>query len=461
MNQNDPRIRLITMALDGETTPTDRKRLRRLLRSDPELLSYYQKLRNDKRLLASLAVPILPIDFSRSVADALKGQDTKEIGRQNQATLVNLTGCVSRIPWPTVLAISVSWLIGFVIFSKWLSWAGTQTEESLSDMAVNGSDQGRAIRENQNFNVSRQVVTGSPKDSVDEIPEEKWADWLLPYSATTEGDLIGKSYHEAKFNDNEAILSGQGSVSQHPVHEILGAPALPSRELEELSLKLPRIVPWNDLGVLSGAFNSMKDKSGTIQLDLPAVEPGHAVDVLIGVLKAQKKGVVVDGLALDRLRRGNIRANYIVVLEDIDLKQLEFILGELKNSDGKRAPSKSAQLAPSLIVSVPESVRKQLKSMTGWDFGTDVPVKNLRPGASKDLEEETTQQAIKAIESGANSRTVGNSRPILPTALVVAYSPYYPAVKTQPQSVEVRRFVEIRQAATKPGLARAILVFRN
>ena len=460
MNQNDPRMRLITSALDGEISPTDRKRLRRLLRSDPEALSHYQNLRKDKRVLATLAVPVLPVDFSKSVAHALRTISHKQIARQGPISIVSPNSGKPRIQWPGVLAFSVSWLIGLAILSNWLFRSGFPKESSVPVFAVNGSDQGPDILEKQKPNNNWQVVSGLPKDSEGGIPEEKWADWLLPYSATEE-NLVGKKYQRAEDNGNHANLSGQGSASKDSVSEILGAPARSSRELEELSLKLPHIIPWNDLGALPSAFNSMKDKSGTIQLDLPAAEPGHAVDALIGVLKAQKKGVVVDGLAMDRLRRGNIRANYIVVLEDIDLKQLEATLSELKNSDGKRSVSKSAQLASSLIVSAPETARKQLKSMTGWDFGSDVPVKSLRAGASKDLEEETAKQAIKAIESGANSRFVGNSRAILPTALVVAYSPYYPAVKTQPQSVEVRRFVEIRQAATKSGLGRAILVFRN
>lgn len=459
MNQNDPRMWLITAALDGEISPTDRKRLRRLLRSDPELLLNYQKLRKDKRSFVSLAVPVLPVDFSRTVADALKRSNPKEIAQKAPFFTMRPKVGVNRIQWYGVLAFSISWLIGLAILSSLLFRSGNPKDLPPPVFVVNDSKQEPGIRINQNSNENQQVVSELPKES-DGIPEEKWADWLLPHSAT-DGNIAENFYPRAEDPGVEAQSIGQGSAGRNRFTEILGAPALPSWELEELTLKLPRMIPWNDLGALPGAFNSMKDKSGTIQVDFPSHEPGHAVDVLIEVLKAQKKGVVVDGLAMDRLRRGNIRSNYIVVLEDIDPRQLEALLTALKNSDGKRSISKSAQLASSLIVSAPDAVRKQLKSMTGWDFGIDVPAKNPKAGVPKDLEEETTKQAIKAIESGANSRIVGNTRAMLPSALVVAFSPYYQAAKTQPQSLEVRRFVEIRQAATKSGLGRAILVFRN
>lgn len=459
MNSNDPRLRLITLALDGELSPTDRKRLRRLLRSDPESMETFRKFREDKRKLAFLSVPVLPVDFSRSVANALSGMNQKHIAQQSCVSPFVRRDEVRLMRWPSVLALSGAWLIGLVFLAGWLVGSGPHQGQSNPVVADKSSAQEPEWRGTPALGETVQVTGSLPIETGAGSSEESWFDWLAP-DAVPARHLAGNAFQPSA-ERSEFNLKGQGGGGEIPTQDLLGAPARTSRELEELSLKLPRIVPWNDLGDLPSAFQALKDKSGTIQLDLPAMEPGHAVDVLMGVLKSQKKGVVVDSLAMDRLRRGNIRAHYMVVLEEVDAGQLETILRSLKNADGKLPVSKSGQFTPSLIVSAPDSVRKQLKSMTGWDFGTDSTSKIVRAAVSKDLGEETTQQALKAIESGGGSRYSGMVPPSLPTALVVAYSPYYPAVKTQPQSVEVRRFVEVRQASTKSGPGRAIFVFRN
>ena len=460
MNPNDPRMRLITAALDGEISAAERKKLRRLFRSDPEFLASYRVFRRDKEELSSLAAPVLPVDFSRSVGQALQRLNEKEIdGQRILVPVEKKGGRTFSIQWQLALAFSVAWLLGLTFLASLLVGSGSKQKQTVPVIADSRPNHLPASTKPLASTEDQQVQNGLLDETTNANSAESWTDWLLPDHAA-DRHLLGKAISSLE-TSGQTGLEGEGIPIENPSADLLGAPSRPSRELEELSLNLPHIISWNDLGSLSGAFHNLKDKSGTIQLDLPAVEPGQAVEILLALLKAQKKGVVVDGLAMDRLRRGNIRAHYMVVLEDVDSKQLENILKELKSSDVKLSGPKSAQLGSSLVVSSPETARKQLKSMTGWDFGSDVPAKKVRAGAFKDLVEETAQQALKAIESGTSSRIAGKSQTSMPSALVVAFSPYYPAVKTQPQSVEVRRFLEIRQATVKSGLGRAILVFRN
>lgn len=460
MNTNDSLLRLMTAALDGELSTQERRRLRRLLRMDSAAMALFRKLRDDKRRLAAFPVPVLPIDFSRSVDAFLSETKLKEIASSPSCpTRVRGRGGL-RIQWMGALALGLAWVVGLAFLSTWISVQGSR-RETPAHAATQGKGNQGALDGNtgreRDKNLGPMPVEN---DLASAPPGESWKDWLSlepsPADQRADGNDSGNLA-----DSNPKASEGQGGDDASQGRAILGAPARARRELEELTLRLPHIVSWNDLGVFSSAYGQLKDHAGTIHLDIPSQEPGLTVESLLRVMKSQKRGVVVDALAGDRLRRGNVRAHYMVVLEEVNGGQLETILKALQNDTGKAPVSKSGQLSPAMIISSPETVRRQLKSMTGWDLGTETPAKGPKPAISKDLGEETTQQALKAIETGGNGRLAGIGSSSLPTVLVMAYSPYFPAVKTQPQSVEVRRFLEIRQASAKTGHGRAILVFRN
>jgi hypothetical protein len=254
--------------------------------------------------------------------------------------------------------------------------------------------------------------------------------------------------------------SGQ-SVHGNTAVPVLGAPAVRRNNLEELSLLLPASLSWNELSAVPKTVDAVIGQSGPVQIDLPSADPNRAVELLLGVLKESRRSVMVDGLAMDRVKRGNIRAHFMVLVEDVSSSQLGSILESLRKANEKQGFGKSGQFGPSLIVSSPDAMRKNLRAMVGQDLLAETFVRTSKSVIPRDLEGETAKQALQAVEGGRPSRpSTATTLPVQPTVLVLAYSPYYPAVKSQPQSAEVRKYLESR-ASGKPGAGRALLVFRG
>lgn len=455
MNADDPRMRLLTGYLDGELSLGEKKRLKRFLRSNPEAFKTFQKLRADKRALVALPMPVLPVDFGRTVQAALENRKVKEISKcpPPQGNPSAITP-IASMSWAVWIAFSVAWLAGLSFMAGWFFSPGPRVND-LAAISVNQNEvnSGNTVRKEAPPDISHPSFAN--KGGI-VSPEDEWTDWLAPETPP----------FVAKSDGTDQFLQGSSLPTQNPGKSanemgLLGAPAIRAGQLQELSLSLPKILSWNESADMKSVFKALKDSSGTVQVDIPASEPGHAIDSLIAVLKSMKRGVLIDSLAMDRLRRGQIRANFMVVIEDVDDNQLQTIINALKSADSKLPSNKSGRFGPSFVVSPPEAARKQLKSMTGWDFSPDMHNRFAKPPIVKDLGTDTAQQAIKAVEVGGNSRPAPGSASVLPSVLVMAFSPYYAAVKTQPQSVEVKRFVEIRQATTKPPAGRAILLFRG
>ncbi|MFM7538654.1 MAG: anti-sigma factor family protein [Planctomycetota bacterium] len=454
MNADDPRMRLLTGYLDGELGLAEKKKLKRFLKSNPEALKTFQKLRADKKALAALPMPVLPVDFGRTVQSALEKRKVKEISKCAPHGKSSAVTPIESMSWVAWIAFSIAWLAGLSFMAGWFFSAGTRVNE-LATISVNQDDNNseNLPRKEGTPDFSRSLIAGTGGI---ETPVDEWTDWLAPETPP----MVAKS------DMADPFLQGASLPTQNPGNPenemgLLGAPAVRAGQLKELSLNLPKILSWNELADMKQVLKALKDSSGTVQVDIPASEPGHAVDSLIAVLKSMRRGVLIDSLAMDRLRRGQIRANYMVVIEDVDDNQLKAIVDALKAADSKLSSGKSGRFGPSLVVSPPDAARKQLKSMTGWDLSLETPNRQIRPPIVKDLGTDTVQQAIKAVEVGGNFRPAPGSPSVIPSALVMVFSPYYPAVKTQPQSVEVKRFVEIRQATTKPPAGRAILLFRG
>jgi hypothetical protein len=310
---------------------------------------------------------------------------------------------------------------------------------------------------------SVQAVQGlAPELETSEFPRvvangaapDVWSNWLMPEQETRAASI----FPAEKAPQVEA--SGQ-SVHGNTAVPVLGAPAVRRNNLEELSLLLPASLSWNELSAVPKTMDAVIGQSGPVQIDLPSADPNRAVELLLGVLKESRRSVMVDGLAMDRVKRGNIRAHFMVLVEDVSSSQLGSILESLRKANEKQGFGKSGQFGPSLIVSSPDAMRKNLRAMVGQDLLAETFVRTSKSVIPRDLEGETAKQALQAVEGGRPSRpSTATTLPVQPTVLVLAYSPYYPAVKSQPQSAEVRKYLESR-ASGKPGAGRALLVFRG
>jgi anti-sigma factor RsiW len=452
MNPNDPRLKLITAGLDGELPLLARRRLKRLLRSDAEAIAMFVALRNDKKMLAGFSNPVLPVDFSRTVGLVLAQAKPQrvEISRAQKSPVRT-----RFVTWNKALALSIIWLVGLAFLAYWIIPVRGPLVELDSRIAnatprFDGSESVQAVQglapELETSEFPRVVANGAAPDV--------WSNWLMPEQETRAASI----FPAEKAPQVEA--SGQ-SVDGNTAVPVLGAPAVRRNNLEELSLLLPASLSWNELSAVPKTMDAVIGQSGPVQIDLPSADPNRAVELLLGVLKESRRSVMVDGLAMDRVKRGNIRAHFMVLVEDVSSSQLGSILESLRKANEKQGFGKSGQFGPSLIVSSPDAMRKNLRAMVGQDLLAETFVRTSKSVIPRDLEGETAKQALQAVEGGRPSRPSTATTPtVLPTVLVLAYSPYYPAVKSQPQSAEVRKYLESR-ASGKPGAGRALLVFRG
>ena len=449
MNPNDPRLKLITAGLDGELPLLARRRLKRLLRSDAEAIAMFVALRNDKKMLAGFSNPVLPVDFSRTVGLVLAQAKPQrvEISRAQKSPVRT-----RFVTWNKALALSIIWLVGLAFLAYWIIPVRGPLVELDSRIAnatprFDGSESVQGLApELETSEFPRVVANGAAPDV--------WSNWLMPEQETRAASI----FPAEKAPQVEA--SGQ-SVHGNTAVPVLGAPAVRRNNLEELSLLLPASLSWNELSAVPKTVDAVIGQSGPVQIDLPSADPNRAVELLLGVLKESRRSVMVDGLAMDRVKRGNIRAHFMVLVEDVSSSQLGSILESLRKANEKQGFGKSGQFGPSLIVSSPDAMRKNLRAMVGQDLLAETFVRTSKSVIPRDLEGETAKQALQAVEGGRPSRpSTATTLPVQPTVLVLAYSPYYPAVKSQPQSAEVRKYLESR-ATGKPGAGRALLVFRG
>lgn len=447
MNPHDPRLKLITAAVDGELPLSARRRLKRLLRSDAQALAVYEALRNDKKRLAGYATPVLPVDFSRTVGLALAIPRQVEISRP-----VNSTVQPPFMTWNKALALSLVWLVGLAFLAYHLvpvREPAVDPEISVVSVPPRSGDTelgkgGAADLESPEFPL---VVANS------RVPDS-WSEWLMPPSVPR--SPITPVVNVPPLSGTSGVLADTSTTLP-----VLGAPAGRRNSLEELSLLLPASLGWNQLAEVPHTMAAVLGGSGPIQIDLPSSDPNRAMELLLGVLKESQRGVMVDALATDRLKRGNIRAHFLVLIEDVNAVQLGSMLDLLKKANEKQGIGKSGQFGPSLVFSSPDTMRKNLKAMVGQDLLSETLLKTSKPLIPRDLEGDTAKQVVQAVEGGRPSRlAAGPGSSVQPTVLVLAYSPYYPEIKSQPQSLEVRKYLESRPAG-KVGAGRALLVFRG
>jgi hypothetical protein len=451
MSPNDPRLKLITAGLDGELPILARRRLKRLLRSDTEALAVFVALRNDKKMLAGYSNPVLPVDFSRSVGLVLAQARPQRVEISRAQTI---TVRPSLLTWNKALALSLIWLVGLAFLAYRMMPVRAPSVESETKIAstnfgVESSESGQRQRESGDLESSEfpRVITNASTPDV-------WSNWLMPQP---EARIASVSAAET----TPDIGAARQANDENQSVPVLGAPAGRRNNLEELSLLLPASLSWNELSAVPKTMAEVIGQSGPVQIDLPSADPNRAVELLLGVIKQSRRGVMVDSLAMDRVKRGNIRAHFVVLIEDVNATQLGLMLESLRNTNDKQGFGKSGQFGPSLIFSSPDAMRKNLRAMVGQDLLAESLIRTSKSVVPRDLESETAKQALQAVEGGRPTRSSTSvASQVQPTVLVLAYSPYYPAVKSQPQSAEIRKYLESRSSG-KLGAGRALLVLRG
>ncbi|MBI1913430.1 MAG: hypothetical protein HYS12_01540, partial [Planctomycetes bacterium] len=201
-------------------------------------------------------------------------------------------------------------------------------------------------------------------------------------------------------------------------------------------------------------------------LELLCREGTHAFPRVQAALKAAGVDLLVDPLALARLKNPQFRTNYFVYLEDLTADELGKVLEGLGGpADTHFDPKKPAlgQFAGSdfnvvLFRMMPEH-RKFLSLYLGVDLrqtGGKTPVP-VGVDLSRPLAEQTADPVVGALATGAARPSAGTSADKAPQRWGLAMAS---GQAHRPQSSEVKRFLEGRKPPRK-GTLQVILVLRG
>ncbi len=476
----EDQLHLLTAAIDGELTPKEARRLRRLLASSAEARALFAQMTADsgrlqtlpkiappatlqKRILAAVAV--LPPPVSQPSPTHPSRQPQRDATPVIEPATLPFPGTSRKVPRWVPVAVAASLLLGVTAGSFWF---------------FTRADRSGTLARNPH-----RPPAGTKSGAADPA----WANWLPsdnypPPSAPTprerqpdkENMAVGPGGYApntgspptADHTDSVASTIGVAPAPRPVRPDLLGHWPLPDTQFDRVDVRIPFLKSLADFNREEARTELVdeltRDLAFPYRMDLFARDPARGVEVFQAAAKANGLTLQVDATSLDRLKKRQI-TSVVIYTESFTATELAEFFGKLCGEDAKISPH-----VFDMLHAVPASSTDatDIKGILGIDPGLfkrslldnknekgDKGEKLLDP--SKPISAGTADHIVKSVSPGQgtpNAAAKGNEK----SAVLLTWAP--PAGRTPPaMSAELKQFRDKR--TTRPvNAVPAIIVIR-
>lgn len=457
---------LVVAAVDGEITSTERRKLREILKTNREARQLLREYREQSKLLSQAQSPPLPCDFAlvfRNETEFRKGGE--QASPKPSIPAKDKKASPDSFALASWVALALSLLlvlgVGYAFFAQprnhsVLTGQTTTPNESKPDQTYPSRAKPSIASSSATILPSEREPLNHPDGSLAPInpkdfkPKDSQSIAAQPKEPKPlEVASSGKELPKQPQNNvvPPASLTPKNN-STEPA--LLTAPYSDAGTLVESSISVPAWISWDKPGLeLDPKFNSK-----TLLLEIPCNDSIVVSSQLVQILKKQKKGVLVDRLAQERLAQKNIRSHFGFCLENVSQTDLEKLLVSLK-FDVENLKNKTAlpPLGKGVALFPAET---ELPPVFQFSNTMEKPVSQL-----SDL----SPNPVLKIPGKVNEATKKLLQPTLNDqgkvdALVLAQSPYYPEVRSSSSSQEISLYRKLK-TPTESQRYRVIIFVRQ
>ena len=458
---------LVVAAVDGEITSSERRKLREILKTNRQARELLREYREQAKLLSRAKSPPLPCDFAsafRNEPEIRNGNKQADIAppmivKDKKA----FRDSVALASW-VALALSLLMVlgVGYTFLSQTPNNSAFKGEtpapnQSKSDLSKPTKGKVSVASASPTSLPSEKALLTQPEGALGPINPKDFTskDMLSTNAPSKESNPIGLA-SSGKEIPKPAQGSGEPATTSTPKFNssesaLLTAPYSDAGTLVESSISVPAWISWDKPQLEP----NLKISSKTLLLEIPCNDSIVVSNQLIQILKNQKKGVLVDRLAQDRLIQKNIRSHFGFCLENVSQTDLEKLLVSLK-SDVENLKNKTAlpPLGKGVALFPAET---ELPPVFQFPHTLEKPsgqLSDLKPNPNLSKSPGKPNEGIKKL-----------LQPTLNTqgkvdALVLAQSPYYPEVRSSSASQEISLYRKLK-SSTDSQKYRVIIFIRQ
>jgi len=428
MNPANPR-ELLTAAVDGELTPTERKAAERLLRESESARALFARLKQDAARFRNLPKMSAPPDLADAVMGEIRDRGLAPI------PLPPSRNPTPRFNWPMMLPVWVSAAAVLIIISVGSFLYFSASHNYFAQQRASTTKAG-----------DQSADPGS--GPVEKGPTPK----VLPTESGRSGDSVAEKPRE---------IAPQLGPTPREVEDtrLFGRPwDVP--EIQSIDLDKIRVSHFFTLRELPGDEDAGKKllaelkKDELIRLDLFCKSTANALDLVLAGLRSKGIAAATDAFAQERLRKKQ-STELVIFTEAFTPDEVAALLTAL-GADDKKA--NGAGEFDTLVVApfLPADLN-QLTRLLGLPAVTPKPPKG-KAGVDirKPLPEGTANQVAQTLTKMGGGTSPPSAAKDSKVAVVVAYAPMNPAPAA---SKEIKQFLD-RRGERKADAKPLMLVLR-
>ncbi|MGL6075344.1 MAG: hypothetical protein ACRC8S_14405 [Fimbriiglobus sp.] len=329
----DSQLELISLAVDGELSPSEEVAFRELLAESADAVRRYQSLRTMAESLAALKPKQAPASVEAKILAGIRKKKIRPKSLEPQRT---------RPGW-VPYAIAASTLLAVMAGSFWVA---TRPTPEVTEYA-------------------RQIQL--PKITPTTQPNQDLVSVARP--AEVEREVIPAPREVVAIAQSAELAPSPRSVNSTSV---LGSGDFtPTANITALDSRLPVLLPASELAKSDAPAKFLAElKSSPARLDLFTRDTGRGTETLLAAFKKANISVIQDPITVDRLKKNPTLAFavYTDSLNSQELAQLLKTLGTV-NQDGDKP------LATAHLSTLTETDSKDLSVLLGVEMNLTKPTK--------------------------------------------------------------------------------------
>jgi hypothetical protein len=426
-------LELLTASVDGELDARQRRACARLLRTKPEARKLLAELKGDSCELQALppvpAPPGLHASITQAVSALPAPRARKAIARP----------AARAVPLWVGYATAAAVLLAVGLGSFLLHWAPPgNTPRQPPAVAHQGREPG--VIGHLPREVEEPTGPGRPEPPI-RIVEE-----MPPPRIVTDQDPD---------DPEEAPVLPQAGPERRPGQVLASGQTEPLGRLERVEVALPHVHILHGLDVPEqrAALRRQLGSASAVRVEIPARDPFRGLERVRAALTSVKANVLIEPSAAARLKKPVARTDFAIYLEGVTPEDLTEVLRTVGMADRAAGQKRAVDLCfegPLVVKELTRWDRRDLTDLLGVDPLRDKPEVKSRPvDIRKPLGEDTASKVEDALSGKGPPRPGSQAHGIvLPMGL--------PRVR----SAELKKFLESRPAAIRPGTLKVFLVVR-
>lgn len=435
---SDEQLLLIASALDGDLSPTDIRKVRRLLRSSPEAMAVYLKLKSDRRRLRRMPKPAVPGGLHQTVMARIAALATTPQNVPGQPVVELQSAADNRATrrqsqtWiPLALAASLLMAIGATSFWYFNRDPAATAHNTDPRPPINGSARSGWDR----------WLPAGPVPPTAPMPAEK-----LPTDVAAQ---------------QSPTVAAPGAVERAPIaiapmpqegRDPLFAPLFPPTHLDMIQARVPFLKSLADFERedIRLQFKDELSRDPAFRIDLFTRDTARAIQLVQSAAKHSGIALHIDSTTAALAAKRQTAVAVALYCESLTAAELMNLLTRLNTEDARISPRLFDVLHATAVVKQDET---DLRNILGVDPGLlkrAAPAsdrKDSAPDHTRPVSAGTADQIVKSITAGQKS------------AILLTWAPSN--LRTMPaNSAELKSFLA-RRGDRLPNAIPVIIVIRH